>query len=123
MTEIGNITFLIRLKNNLEHVVQMQARHAKAADLTDLKDFIYQVLCQNEQLELGVFPMTETVLKRRRVPCGIYFCLHGPRSVKFTAIWDSEQNSVLFYGASGERFLKLELSSGPSIEALVAQVA
>jgi len=105
----------------LEHVLQMQAHHAKTTDqATDIKNLIHQVICQYEKLEVGVFPMTETVLKRRRQPCGIFFCLHGPRSVKITAIWDSERNSVLFYGASGERFLKLDLGSSSGMEALVA---
>lgn len=98
----------------------MQAHHLHPSSLGDLKEHVYQVLCQYEKLEHGVFPMTETVLKRRRQPCGIYFCLHGPRSVKFTAIWDSDRNTLLFYGATGERFLKLELASGPVIQTQIA---
>ena len=98
----------------------MQASFLTAATVQELKTQIHQVLCQYEKLEVGVFPMTETVLKRRRKPCGMYFCLHGPRSVKFTAIWEADSNTVLFYGASGERFLKVQLAGKPELEALQA---
>ena len=39
-------------------------------------------------------------------PCGMYFCVHGPRSVKLTAIWETDNNRVLFYDCAGERFLE-----------------
>jgi len=53
--------------------------------------------------------MTERLLLRAGRPCGMYFCLHGPRSVKFSAIWDAGNNAVLFYGATGERFYRTSL--------------
>jgi len=84
----------------------------------ELKESVYKILCHYEKLEIGVFPTTEKMLKRRAQPCGVYFCLHGPRSVKFTAIWDSERNTILFYGASGERFMKIELAAAPTIDAV-----
>jgi len=87
----------------------MRAQLNQNSSVQGLKDYVYQTLCHHEKLELGVFPMTQKVLTRRAAPCGMYFCLHGPRSVKFTAIWDSERNTVLFYGATGERFMKMEL--------------
>ena len=96
----------------------MIAIQPPALELQDLKDLIYQTLCEHEQLEIGVFPMTERVLTRRTEPCGILFCLHGPRSVKFTAIWETDRNTVLFYGASGERFHKLRLAKAPDLEAM-----
>ena len=76
----------------------------------ELRDFVHQTLCDRHELTLGGFPFTERPLTRRGKPCGIFFCQYGPRSVKFTAIWDAERNVVLFYGSSGERILKVELS-------------
>jgi len=64
--------------------------------------------------------MTERILIRGGRPCGIYFCLHGPRMTKFTAIWDSEQNQILFYGSCGERFQKTKLTEAPRLEAAAA---
>ena len=44
------------------------------------------------------------------------FCLHGPRAVKFTAIWETEHNRVLFYGSTGERFQKTHLIEAPPLQ-------
>jgi hypothetical protein len=81
----------------------------KIQTLDDLRAFVGEILCNRDQLELGAFPMTERVLVRGGRPCGVYFCLHGPRNVKFSAIWDAENNYVLFYGSTGERFYKTRL--------------
>ena len=77
--------------------------------LDDLRDYVNETLCEFEQLERDAFPMTEQVLMRGGKPCGLYFCLHGPRAVKFSAIWETANNTVLFYDSSGERFQKTQL--------------
>jgi hypothetical protein len=82
-------------------------------DLAELRNYVYSHLCQHEQLEPGAFPMTERILAKAGTPCGIYFCLHGPRSVKFTAIWETERNTILFYGSGGQRFHKAQLEHAP----------
>jgi len=64
--------------------------------------------------------MTEQVLLRGSKPCGICFCLHGPRAIKFTAIWEMERNQVLFYGSCGERFLRTQLLESPQWETAAA---
>ena len=64
--------------------------------------------------------MTEQVLLRSGKPCGIFFCLHGPRATKFTAIWDAQRNQVLFYGSRGERFLKTQLLESPCRKTVAA---
>ena len=81
-------------------------------NLEDLRAYVNEILCHRDQLQIGAFQMTERLLVRSGKPCGIYFCLHGPRSVKFTAIWDAQGNRVLFYGSTGERFHKAQLG-GP----------
>lgn len=60
-------------------------------------------------LELDQFPMTErSVLKSNRV-CGVYYCLHGPRSVKLTAIADFERSCLICYGSDGSRSVEEKL--------------
>ncbi len=51
------------------------------------------------------------------MPCGIFFCLHGPRDVRLTAIWETERNTILFYGATGERLHKTQLAEAPTLAA------
>ena len=48
--------------------------------------------------------MIEKVLNRAGKPCGMYFCLQGPRAVRFTAIWETERNQVLFTARAANGF-------------------
>ena len=83
--------------------------------LDDLREYVNETICEHEQLEIGAFEMTERFLVRGKKPCGIYFCVHGPRQVKFTAIWETDSNTILFYGSTGERFLRMQLVEAPSL--------
>lgn len=74
-----------------------------------LRRFVHETLCHQNELEVNFFQVTERVLLRGGKPCGLYFCLHGPRSTKFTAIWEMERNTVLFYGSAGQRLHRAQL--------------
>ncbi len=93
----------------------MQRDRTGFETIPQLRQFIAQTLCHQNDFEVGVFQITERVLTKKGNPCGIFFCLHGPRSVKLTAVWDCQNNTVLFYGSTGERFLKTELESSPML--------
>jgi hypothetical protein len=88
--------------------------------LDQLRDYVNTTLCQHNQLEIDAFPLTQRVLVRAERPCGIYYCLHGPRSVKFSAIWETEHNTVLFYASTGERVEKIQLVEAPRLEEMSA---
>lgn len=88
--------------------------------LDDLREFVNETFCDHYQLQLGAFQMTERILRRSGKPCGIYFCLHGPRSVTFSAIWETDHNQILFYSATGERFQKTQLLEAPKLERAAA---
>ena len=83
--------------------------------LDDLRKLVAQTLCDHEGLEPGAFRMFERTLHRRGRPCGIQFCLAGPRAVRLTAFWEAEKRAVLFYDSTGERFARVELT-GSSLE-------
>jgi hypothetical protein len=84
--------------------------------LDELRNFINQTICHHNQLELGAFPLAEQILLRGNRPCGMLFNLQGPRAATFSAIWDSDHNTVLFYDSSGERFHKVQLVDAPRLE-------
>jgi hypothetical protein len=86
--------------------------------IEDLREYVNRILCHTNELEHDAFPMTQRLLLRGGAPCGVYFCLHGPRSVKFSAIWDGLCNAILFYGPTGERFQKTELIEAPPLESI-----
>jgi hypothetical protein len=89
-------------------------------NVEDLRDYIKVTFCEYYQLQSGAFQMTEQVLIRAGKPCGIYFCLSGPRSIRFSAIWETDCNQILFYGPQGERFLKTQLMEAPLLESAAA---
>ena len=89
-------------------------------NLNDVRDFVNEIFCNYYQLEFGAFKMTERLLLRGGEPCGIHYCLHGPRAVRFTAIWETEQNRILFYDSTGERFLKTQVLEAPTLSRAAA---
>lgn len=84
-------------------------------NLSDLRNFVHQTICDQNELEPSAFQVTERILVRGKQPCGIFFCLHGPRSVRLTAIWETDRNTVLFYSSSGHRMLKAHLVHAPQL--------
>lgn len=50
----------------------------------------------------------------------MFFCLHGPRSLKVTAIWETENNTILFYDSTGQRFHRTQLTRSPLLQAIPA---
>ncbi len=78
-----------------------------------LRRLVYEVLCESNQLKASCYPMTETPVFRRGNPCGILFCLYGPRLLRLTAIWDFTANQLVFYNAAGERYLAIQAPDCP----------
>ena len=89
----------------------MLADSFEIRDLYDLRQYVHNALCEQNELVSGAFSMTERILVRGKKPCGMYFCLHGPRSVKLTAIWETDRNRILFYGSNGQRLHKTQLTA------------
>jgi len=94
----------------------MSADSLQIQNLSELRNYVHYTLCEQNELERDAFDITERILVRGKKACGIYFCLHGPRSVKLTAIWETERNTILFYGSSGERTAKTQLEASPRLE-------
>lgn len=78
-------------------------------NLIELRNFVSRTLCQINDFEDGVFQVTERILIRCGKACGILFCLHGPRSVKSTAVWETVTNTIIFYGSTGEKVHRTQL--------------
>ena len=93
----------------------MQESPQQPATLNELRDYVHRELCLKNDFEPGAFEITERYLQRGGQPCGIYFCLHGPRSVKITAIWETRRNTVLYYDSAGGRIGKTRLAYAPPL--------
>lgn len=68
-----------------------------------VREFVREELCEKNQLEKDAFHMAERVLRKNGAPCGFYFCIYGPRSVRLTAVWDIQKGSIFFYDSLGRR--------------------
>lgn len=89
----------------------MIANPISQIDIPRLQTLVQHKLAEIGQLEPGAFPITQRVVAKGGVPCGLYFCLHGPRSVKLTAVCDMKSRSIYFYAADGQRSSQLPISS------------
>lgn len=79
-------------------------------DLSHISSIIESRLCELGQLVPKHFPMTQRMLVRGGEMVGVYFCIHGPRSVKLTAICDFVKRVVVFYGTDGLKRERLPLT-------------
>lgn len=75
----------------------------------DLAGFVHKLLCEKENLLADQFHLRQFELCRNKRLCGVQFSLRGPRNVRLGAIWAADQNTVLFYDAQGQRYLKVRL--------------
>lgn len=73
--------------------------------LDDLQEYVYRTLCVDNELLVDAFPISRRALRCSSGElCGLMFCVHGPRTVDFTAIWERRQNRIFFYSPTGERY-------------------
>lgn len=92
-------------------------------NIEDIRNYITQTLSSIELLRPESSQLTTRLLTRNNRPCGIYYCLHGPRAVRLTAIWETDNNTILFYGSSGERVQRTRLLEAPQLDEATLQAA
>ncbi len=92
-------------------------------NLEDIRNYVTQTLSKIERLRPESSRLTTRVLTRNNDPCGIYFCLHGPREIRLTAIWETDANTILFYGSRGERVQRTRLLAAPKLDIAALQAA
>ncbi|XZE52332.1 hypothetical protein SH139x_004023 [Planctomycetaceae bacterium SH139] len=91
-------------------VTQLMIGWPQSGAVSDaLRQLVRGRLAELGHLEIDAFPMTERVVVKRGKPCGVYFCMHGPRSVKLTAVIDLNAKKILFYGSDGQRAEQLDV--------------
>lgn len=81
----------------------MATEIVEGEEFQQVREFVRAELCDKNQLEKDAFQMSERVLTRGGTPCGFYFCIYGPRSVRLTAVWDLTKGTIFFYDSLGRR--------------------
>ncbi len=82
----------------------------------DIRQYVTETLSNLELLTPESSRLSLRLLTRSGQPCGVYFCLHGPRAVRLSAIWETDANTILFYGSRGERVQRTRLLSAPELD-------
>ena len=90
----------------MDAVVRLQS-------LEELRAHVLTVLCSHDQLDPAQTPLRQAVITRAGRPCGLFFQVQGPRLVKTYAVWAGEENRILFYDSTGNRFAQTRLSEAP----------
>ena len=85
-------------------------------NIDEIRRYVTHTLSQLELLRPESSHLTTRLLTRSGQPCGVYFCLHGPRAVRLTAIWETDANTILFYSSRGERVQRTQLVEAPKLE-------
>ena len=95
----------------------MVEREAQVQTFDELCQFVARTLSRFETLETDLFRLSRRLLWRGASPCGVLFSLQGPRAVCLTAIWETDRNTVLFYGSTGQRLGRTTLADSPALPA------
>jgi hypothetical protein len=89
-------------------------------NLDDLRQHVLETLCAHDQLDPTQAPFFQALIKRAGRPCGLFFQVQGPRQVRTYALWAGEEDRILFYDGSGQRFAETRLSDAPDPQRLAA---
>jgi hypothetical protein len=81
--------------------------------LDQLRAHVHAMLCGKNALDPNQTPLRQMVIKRAGRPCGLFFEVAGPRLLRSYAVWAGEENRIIFYENSGERFAEARLSDAP----------
>jgi hypothetical protein len=85
-------------------------------NIEELRRYVAETLGSFEMLEVNQCHFTEQLLYRGDTPCGVHFRLFGPRAVCLSAIWETDRNSIHFYGSCGRRVHRTVLASAAAIK-------
>ena len=95
--------------------VRMSRVVAAFSAVEELAEFVHEVLCDKDALDPAQAPLFRTPLRRGARVCGLVFHVEGPRLLRTSAVWSSDDGRIIFYDSSGLRFREVELSECPTL--------
>ena len=88
--------------------------------LEALRGHVHATLCEHDQLDPRQTPLHQAVITRAGRTCGLFFQVQGPRQVRNYAVWAGDEDRILFYDGTGQRFAEVRLSDAPDPQRLAA---
>jgi hypothetical protein len=86
------------------------------AAVEELAAFVHQVLCTRDALDPTQTPLFRTPLQKGERTCGLIFHVEGPRLLRTSAVWSADDDRVIFYDSTGQRFHEVRLSESPAAD-------
>jgi hypothetical protein len=91
----------------------MEVRFLSLPTLEKLRGHILQTLCAQDRLDPEQTPLYQAVIRGSGKPCGMFFQIQGPCRLQTYAVWAGQENRILFYDSTGQRFAESRLCEGP----------
>jgi hypothetical protein len=85
------------------------------AAVEELAAYIHSVLCNRDALDPNQTPLFRTPLQKGERQCGLVFHVEGPRLLRTSAVWSADDDRVIFYDSTGQRFHEVNLSESPTL--------
>jgi hypothetical protein len=87
---------------------------------TELRDYVRRTLCERDRLDVEQARLRQGLVRKRGKPCGLFFQVEGPRLLRTYAVWAGDEDRILFYDSTGERFAEARLCEAPDPAKLAA---
>jgi len=85
------------------------------AAVEQLAAHVHQVLCDRDALDPVQTPLYRTPLRKGERVCGLVFHVEGPRLLRTSAVWSADDDRIIFYDSTGQRFHEVRLSESPAL--------
>ena len=93
----------------------MDAQVVSLPTLEALRAYVLKTLCAHDRLAPESSPFFQGLVTRSSRVCGLFFQIQGPRQVRAYALWAGEDDRILFYDGTGQRFAETRLSDAPDL--------
>ena len=91
--------------------------------LAVLVEYVRATLCGRDHLDPDQTPFFATPIYRGTRITGVIYHVEGPRLVQISALWANEENRIVFYDSTGQRFHECRLIESPDIREALPRVA
>jgi hypothetical protein len=91
----------------------MDVHFVSLPTLQRLCTYVRETLCAHDRLDPSQTPLYQAIIRRSGKPCGLLFQIQGPRMLTTHAVWAGQENRILFYDSTGQRFAESRLCDGP----------
>jgi hypothetical protein len=98
----------------------MNIKYLSLPTFDKLREHVLNALCEHDRLDPKQSSLHQALIIRAGKPCGLFFQVQGPRSLRTYAVWAGHEDRILFYDSAGLRFSETRLSEGPDPVALAA---